>query len=109
MDPMSALHAQSTKYIRVMFLFDETGDELLWFPTADVSYWTASGLFSELPAKSYCKSKKTRTPDHETHVWSHSCRKKINPTSSNLLTKSQKLILSGKRLVKRGWSLWPKL
>lgn len=28
MDPMSALHAQLIKFIRVMFLLDETGDEL---------------------------------------------------------------------------------
>lgn len=87
MDPMSALHAQLTKFIRVMFLLDETGDELLWFPTADVSFWTASGLFSELSVKSYCKSKNTRTQDHGTHFWLYSCIRKINPTSSNLLTK----------------------
>lgn len=29
MDPMSVLHAQLIKCICVMFLFDETGDELL--------------------------------------------------------------------------------
>lgn len=47
-----------------MFLFDETGNEFLWFPTADVTNWTASGLLLDLPSKSYCKSKKTVTCDH---------------------------------------------
>lgn len=46
MDPMSDILTQSIKCICVMFFFfNEAGEELLWFLTANVSNWTAFGLF----------------------------------------------------------------
>jgi hypothetical protein len=56
----------------------------------------ASGLFPQVPSKSFCKSKTARTLDPSPHFWSvflgkKKERKNMNSTLSNLLNRGQEI------------------